>query len=493
MFNFETLKPVGNKIIIFALAIILSSWIIIIAAIRNDYNVEMDRAKQNTKNLSSALEKYISATFAQIESSLFSLRKNWDSGIGKNEMHTLLHLFTASRSELFNLISVIDADGNVSTTNQKEFKPTYSGDRPFFIFHKENKSSDMLIGSPLLGRLTGKWYFPISVRLQDSKGNFSGVLLASINPFYFSKIFNEVNIGTQSLIFLSDEKGIVYSGMRGNKELGLDVKIPDSEIINIFNTKKSLSETKKSFIDGVERIGCKTFISNQNMFVSVEIGVGEWFAKLRLRAYLLILIELFFSFFILWIAVNLRKVISAKEALNNELDCFFSSALDLLCIADSKGYFLRLNKEWENTLGYGTDEIMRSSFLDFVHPEDKQTTVDALNKLSSQNAVLNFTNRYKTKSGDYRYIEWRSIPRGEKIYAAARDITERIKVEQELRANEEKLNALFSSMTEMLIIYELVFDSNNIPVNYKIIDCNRAFTEITGLKKENIIGKLETL
>ena len=31
-----------------------------------------------------------------------------------------------------------------------------------------------------------------------------------------------------------------------------------------------------------------------------------------------------------------------------EIENFFSCAIDLLCIANTDGYFLRLNKEWEN-------------------------------------------------------------------------------------------------------------------------------------------------
>ncbi|MEB3226840.1 MAG: PAS domain S-box protein, partial [Synechocystis sp.] len=40
-----------------------------------------------------------------------------------------------------------------------------------------------------------------------------------------------------------------------------------------------------------------------------------------------------------------------------ELDQFFSLALDLLCIANTDGYFLRLNQEWEDTLGYPLQEL----------------------------------------------------------------------------------------------------------------------------------------
>lgn len=71
----------------------------------------------------------------------------------------------------------------------------------------------------------------------------------------------------------------------------------------------------------------------------------------------------------------------AEEALRaktEELDRYFTHALDLLCIADTEGYFRRLNREWETTLGYPVSELEGTRFLDYVHPEDRQATVDAL-------------------------------------------------------------------------------------------------------------------
>src|SRR5688500_3944322 len=62
----------------------------------------------------------------------------------------------------------------------------------------------------------------------------------------------------------------------------------------------------------------------------------------------------------------------------DELEKFFSLALDLWCVADTDGYFIKLSKIWETTLGYALDEMLGQRFLDFVHPEDLQATLDAL-------------------------------------------------------------------------------------------------------------------
>ena len=121
-----------------------------------------------------------------------------------------------------------------------------------------------------------------------------------------------------------------------------------------------------------------------------------------------------------------------EEALilkSNELENFFRVALDLLCIADTSGKFIKVNKAWESILGYSTEDLENRQFLDFVHPDDIQATIEAMSQLSEQNPIFDFTNRYRTNDGNYRYIEWHSVPVGNLIYAAARDVTERKRAE----------------------------------------------------------------
>ncbi len=134
-----------------------------------------------------------------------------------------------------------------------------------------------------------------------------------------------------------------------------------------------------------------------------------------------------------------KKTEKSLRIKTDELDRYFTGSLDLLCIADIKGYFRRLNPEWEKTLGYRVDELVGKLFLDYVHPDDLPATRKALDNLIDQNSILNFVNRYRCKDDSYRWIEWRSYPSGELVYAVARDITDRILAEERLREKEKLL------------------------------------------------------
>jgi two-component system sensor histidine kinase/response regulator len=145
-----------------------------------------------------------------------------------------------------------------------------------------------------------------------------------------------------------------------------------------------------------------------------------------------------------------RKAESSLREKTEELDRFFDVNLDLLCIANTDGYFLRLNPAWEGILGYSREELMAKRFIEFIHPDDLERTRDALSTLASQQKVFSFENRYGCKDGTYRWLQWTSVPAGKLIYAAARDITERKQTEDELRKSEERFRMLVETMNEGL-------------------------------------------
>ncbi|MEQ8223142.1 MAG: PAS domain-containing protein [Candidatus Eremiobacterota bacterium] len=178
-----------------------------------------------------------------------------------------------------------------------------------------------------------------------------------------------------------------------------------------------------------------------------------------------------------------QQIISENSSLKKkteELENFFNCTLDLLCIADTDGYFHRLNPEWETSLGYSVRELEGRKFLDFVHPDDLQATIEAITNLSENKEVLNFINRYRAKDGSYRWIEWRSYPADKIIYAAARDITDRIRTEEALRESEARYRRIIDTA------YEAICIMNS---NFIITSVNNRMIEMTGYNIDEIIGK----
>jgi PAS domain S-box-containing protein len=135
--------------------------------------------------------------------------------------------------------------------------------------------------------------------------------------------------------------------------------------------------------------------------------------------------------------VEHEKLDRSRAHAGSQTDAFFDVALDLQCIADLDGRFVRLNPVWETLLGYPVEELEGERFLDYVHPDDLADTKDALERQARGEIVDGFVNRYMTKDGRVVWIEWKSVAAEGLVYAAARDVTARVLEEQELRRSRE--------------------------------------------------------
>jgi len=105
---------------------------------------------------------------------------------------------------------------------------------------------------------------------------------------------------------------------------------------------------------------------------------------------------------------------------------FFDLSLDLFCIANFHGYFVRVNNNFTQLLGYSAEELTQCSFLEFVHPEDYAKTQKEVEKLSAGQPTNQFVNRYRHKLGGYLWLEWsaRSVLEESSVYAVARHVSE---------------------------------------------------------------------
>ncbi|MFT5366632.1 MAG: PAS domain S-box-containing protein [Candidatus Latescibacterota bacterium] len=173
--------------------------------------------------------------------------------------------------------------------------------------------------------------------------------------------------------------------------------------------------------------------------------------------------------------------IQKTKAAETQRDRYFSLSLDMLSVANFEGHFLQVNPAFEKTLGYSTEELLKTPFLDLIHPEEQEQTFAEMEKLSQGSKTISFLNRYRCKDGSYCWIEWNATPDLQEnvIYAAARDITDRRNSELALHTSEERFRTLTGLAP--VGIYETDTEGNCLFVNER-------WCELTGLTPEEAAG-----
>jgi PAS domain S-box-containing protein len=126
-----------------------------------------------------------------------------------------------------------------------------------------------------------------------------------------------------------------------------------------------------------------------------------------------------------------------------EVDRIFTLSPDLIVVAGFDGYLKRVNPAFESLLGYTEQEALSRPYVEFVHPDDLVATEVEGNRLAEGQTITSFTNRYVCKDGSYRWIEWTATPVLEErlTYAVGRDVTERKRAEDDLRAARAQVTA----------------------------------------------------
>ena len=142
----------------------------------------------------------------------------------------------------------------------------------------------------------------------------------------------------------------------------------------------------------------------------------------------------------------------------DQLEKFFSLSVEMLCIADNTGSFIKVNQAWEKTLGFTAETLESSSFIDLIHPDDRENAIKLINSTNGHNNLVNFTCRFRHKLGKYRKIAWNSFVSGKLLYAVASDVTEKIQAER----FDKELLKLSSELTG------ISYDNINAALNYAL-------------------------
>ncbi|PXX90352.1 diguanylate cyclase [Marinobacter vulgaris] len=144
-------------------------------------------------------------------------------------------------------------------------------------------------------------------------------------------------------------------------------------------------------------------------------------------------------------------------------ESFIDLLLDAVCVVDRDGYVRYVSAASERVFGYQPEEMVGRLILDFVHPEDRDKTRQAVKEILQGELKPSFENRYVRKDGSVAQIMWsaRWSEEEQVRVAVARDVTGRRRAEAmqaAMYAISEAANSSDSLSTMYLRIHQVVDD-----------------------------------
>jgi PAS domain S-box-containing protein len=322
--------------------------------------------------------------------------------------------------------------------------------RGYFIFHSASESPETRVNTVVRSAITGRAIVPVTRRLNDSEGRFTGIVLASLDSAYFQKFYGRVHGPGETLGLIAADGTLL-------------TRLPEeSDAVRPLEAMPLLRRELRDrpagwFPQPAREQGPRQHVyyrrASEADFVFVlarddESLFAHWREEVResaVKAAIALLTVLVFAS--LLIRASLRQ-----ERLTRELDDsqarfrdFAEASSDWMWESGPDHRFIRFTGE-AGRLGEIQRAALGKSSLDLADPQrlppDWRRHVE---DLEARRPFRDFAYRIVLSEGDVRYVKTSGKP----IYAAdgeflgyrgtGSDITDAVRAEEERRALEERL------------------------------------------------------
>ncbi len=182
-----------------------------------------------------------------------------------------------------------------------------------------------------------------------------------------------------------------------------------------------------------------------------------------------------------------EEVMSLIQARRQKLELksfekLFNYSNDLICVAGLDGYFRRINPAFAVKLGFDERHILKTPFINFVHPDDVKSTLLEIENLKKGQETINFYNRFITSNGNYIHLQWVSTPDPDtdSLFAIARDVSSEKRHEEQLIISENKFRTFFENSQGLMCTHDL---------KGNFITVNEAGARLLGYEVSEILGQ----
>ncbi len=409
----------------------------------------------NVENLSLLLDRSIQSITEKVDLALLSIVESVQEELsltGKLDRQKLEKMlfershWVADLSEfrVTNELGQVKYGVGVATNSTASY-----ADRPFFIKHKNQTPSSLIVSNPVIGRISGLWVIVFSRRYDLPNGSFGGVVAAAVPLSYFQKIISAINVGTNgtALIRDADTGLVVRHPFDPKRPIGEKIYSPELGAAMPSGVMAQTLHAQKT-ADGSERIFSYRRIPS--MSYNIVIGEGsidylkDWKRSVTesvVMAGVFLSVVYLFSW-LLWRSLkNVQKASQRSQLL-------LQSSSDGIHILDEFGNILDASDSFCQMLGYSKPELIGMNVSQW---ESKLTIEELRVKIARDFAtgeMSTIETRHRRKDGSFFDVEVTAHALeldGEKVlFNASRDITERKRIENTIwiEANFDQLTKL---------------------------------------------------
>jgi signal transduction histidine kinase len=312
------LRTDARRLVIgFSAFLLISLWGALVYTISTERNLTLRTTIKENANLARAFEEHIVRTIRAVDQVTLFVKDRYE----RHGSRLNLARYTAGgriAAEIYNQIGIIDERGMYIMSNLPNFKPMNLADREHFQVHVARDSGELFVGKPVLGRASGKWSIQFTRRINKPDGSFGGVVVISVDPFYFSSFYRQVDLGSNGLVTLVGSDGIVRARQSGS-DIAVSQNLQQSEPFTKLASSPVGSYVAACPVDGIKRIMAYRALSAYPLIVLVGSAESDAFADFDARRVRYLGAGLLMSIAVLAFAIALVTMIDRRRRAHEAL------------------------------------------------------------------------------------------------------------------------------------------------------------------------------
>ncbi len=453
----------------------------------------MERAERDGRNLAHVVAEQANRTIAEADQILLFLiddfREHGD--VWSHNASRMLRQ-AVERSGILVQLAVIDERGDLAHTSVED-APTrvHLADREHFRVHVNNPKAGLFIGKPVFGRASGKWSIQLTRRIDRTDGSFAGVLVASMDPFFFSRSLEELDVGPNGAVAIVGTDGILRArSLMNDRIIGRDVN--DSATLAMARRQPTGFLRTPSVIDGILRLQSYRTLSTYPLVVTAAFDEAFFMADTRRRQRTYLLGATVCSLALFGLALLATRQTARLTALARRLALSEERFRDQAETASDWFWEMDADLRFSGLAGPLVPHIVNGSLpigltredIALREPGDAAKWEEHRRVMERREPFRNFRYRVMTAAGA-RYFSVSGRPifdrhgefRGYR--GSATDITERETAANRLASSEARYRAMFEAVGQPIVTID----------EHGTVDAfNRAAERLFGYRAEEVLG-----
>jgi len=362
------------------LSLIVALWTALWALIAWDYRTETRAGFIQTDTLARAVAEHTERVLWEADQlarnvSLAALERGIDMPL---RSYVELGLV---QSDVFLQLALIDRDGILRASTERDFLPVDLSDREHVRVHRDGRYDGLFVGKPVIGRASGRPSIQLSRAIRYPDGELLGIVVISVDPRYLTNFYRELREASNFDLLVVGTHDYVVRARHRDDDLLRPAMLPaTSPLRHALRESAAGSFARYDPSRDIDDMASFRKLANYPVAVAVSLARDDALAPFRLRRDLLLIGGLLMTAFIVYtesrrwrlverLAEWARQLDEALKALSlkaGQTETLFTAAPDAVLRISDGGKVEAMNPRMRSLLRLAPDQAPPVDIAEFV-------------------------------------------------------------------------------------------------------------------------------